>query len=92
MAALIEQGVQPQTIVFRRQYDARYRGQSFELTIDDADSPESIAQRFHDAHRARYGYDVHGEIVESINAHLTGVGALPANVTLSPSTRAARAA
>jgi N-methylhydantoinase A len=86
LASLIEQGVQPQTIVFRRQYDARYRGQSFELTIDDADSPESIAQRFHDAHRARYGYDVQGEIVELINAHLTGVGALPPNVTLSPST------
>jgi N-methylhydantoinase A len=85
-ASLIEQGVQRQTISFRRQYDARYRGQSFELTIDRADSPESIAERFHEAHRARYGYDVRGEVVELINARLTGVGALPRSVTLSPST------
>ena len=35
--SLIEQGVQPQTVAFRRQYDARYRGQSFELTIDHGD-------------------------------------------------------
>jgi N-methylhydantoinase A len=85
-ASLIEQGVQRQTIAFRRQYDARYRGQSFELTIDHADSPESIAQRFHEAHRARYGYDVRDEIVELINARLTAVGALPPRVTLRRST------
>jgi N-methylhydantoinase A len=85
-ASLIEQGVQRQTISFRRQYDARYRGQSFEMTIDRADSPESIAERFHEAHRARYGYDVRSEVVELINARLTGVGALPRSVTLSPST------
>jgi N-methylhydantoinase A len=54
------------------------------VTIDHADSPESIAERFHDAHRARYGYGVRGEIVELINARLTGVGALPPSVTLSP--------
>jgi N-methylhydantoinase A/oxoprolinase/acetone carboxylase beta subunit len=83
-ASLIQQGVRRQTVAFRRQYDARYRGQSFELTIDHADSPESIAERFHEAHRARYGYDARGEIVELINARLTGVGALPPSVTLSP--------
>jgi N-methylhydantoinase A len=82
-ASLIEQGAGRQTIVFRREYDARYRGQSFELTIDHADSAESIAQRFHDAHRARYGYDVRSEIVELINARLTGVGALSPNATPS---------
>ena len=75
--SLIAQGVQPQTIGFCRQYDARYRGQSFELTIEHGVSPESIAQRFHEAHRARYGYDVPGEIVELVNARLTGTGSLP---------------
>jgi N-methylhydantoinase A len=85
-ASLIQQGVRRQTVAFRRQYDARYRGQSFELTIDHADSPESIAERFHEAHRARYGYDARSEIVELISARLTGVGALPRSVTLSPST------
>jgi N-methylhydantoinase A len=75
--SLIEQGVQPQTITFRRHYDARYRGQSFELTIDHGDCAESIARHFHDAHRSRYGYDVPGEIVELVNARLTGIGSLP---------------
>jgi len=78
VVSLIEQGVQPQTIAFRRQYDARYRGQSFELTIDHSHSPEAIAQRFHDAHRSRYGYDVPDEIVELVNARSTGAGSLPA--------------
>jgi N-methylhydantoinase A/oxoprolinase/acetone carboxylase beta subunit len=76
-ASLIEQGVQRQTISFRRQYDARYRGQSFELTIDHGDSAESIAHQFHEAHRSRYGYDVPGEIVELVNARLAGSGSLP---------------
>jgi N-methylhydantoinase A len=88
--SLIEQGARRQTIAFARQYDARYRGQSFELAIDDADSPESIAQRFHDAHGARYGYDVRGEIVEVINARLTGVGTLSPNATETPPAQAPR--
>ena len=78
VVALIEQGVRPQTIGFLRQYEARYRGQSFELTVDHVESPEAIAQRFHDAHRSRYGYDVPGETVELVNARSTGAGSLPA--------------
>src|SRR5579863_9609027 len=77
--SLIAQGVQPQTIAFRRRYDARYRGQSFELTIEHGDCAESIAQRFHEAHRSRYGYDVAGEAVELVNARLTGTGSLPSH-------------
>jgi N-methylhydantoinase A len=93
-ASLIEQGVQPQTIAFRRQYDARYRGQSFELTVDHGESPEAIAQRFHDAHRSRYGYHVPGETVELVNARSTGVGSLPAHhaAPLLPLERVARRA
>ncbi|HEY2473317.1 MAG TPA: hydantoinase/oxoprolinase family protein [Candidatus Cybelea sp.] len=75
--SLVGQGACVDRITFRRQYDARYRGQSFELAIDHAASPESIAQHFHDAHRTRYGYDVTGEAVELVNARLTGVGSLP---------------
>ncbi|HEX3370267.1 MAG TPA: hydantoinase/oxoprolinase family protein, partial [Candidatus Cybelea sp.] len=75
--ALAEQGARAESIAFRRQYDARYQGQSFELTIDHDASPEAIARRFHDAHRTRYGYDVRGESVELVNAKLTGVGSLP---------------
>jgi N-methylhydantoinase A len=74
--ALIEQGASPETIAFRREYDARYRGQSFELAIEHDDSPATIAQRFHDAHRTRYGYDVPGEAIELVNARLTATGSV----------------
>jgi N-methylhydantoinase A len=73
---LVEQGARAQSIVFRRQYDARYRGQGFELTIDHDGSPKALERRFHDAHRARYGYDAPGEAVELVNAKLTGVGSI----------------
>jgi N-methylhydantoinase A len=76
-ASLLAQGATPESIALRRQHEARYRGQSFELTIAHDPSPESIAQRFAAAHRARYGYDVPGEVVELVTAHLTAVGALP---------------
>jgi N-methylhydantoinase A len=70
-ASLLEQGADAATIKFRREYDARYRGQSFELTIECDPSPEAIARRFHAAHRARYGYEVPEEVVEVVNARLT---------------------
>jgi N-methylhydantoinase A len=76
-AELIAQGAHPASISFRRQYDARYRGQSFELTIDHADSTTVIAQCFHDAHRARFGYDAPEEVVELVNARLTAHGKVP---------------
>lgn len=71
-ASLLEQGAQRGTIALRREYDARYRGQSFELTIEYDRSHKVIEQRFHEAHRARYGYHVPGEIVEVVNARSTG--------------------
>ena len=39
----------------RRLADLRYRGQSFELTVD-ADDLDALAERFHAAHERRYGY------------------------------------
>jgi N-methylhydantoinase A len=70
-ASLLEQGGDPATIRFRREYDARYCGQSFELTIAYDPVPSVVDQRFHDAHRARYGYDAPGDVVEIVNARLT---------------------
>ncbi|MEO6834473.1 MAG: hydantoinase/oxoprolinase family protein [Candidatus Tumulicola sp.] len=74
---LRDQGVAADSIGLRREFDARYAGQSFELTISHAASPEAIAQGFHAAHRARYGYDVPGDRVELVNARLTVFGSLP---------------
>ena len=75
-AALAEQGAQAATIAFRREYDARYRGQSFELTIEYDRVPGVVEERFHEAHRVRYGYDVPGEVIEVVNARLTATGAV----------------
>jgi N-methylhydantoinase A len=49
----------------RRRADLRYRGQSFELTVD-ADDAGSLAERFHDAHEQRYGYRMEGEAIETV--------------------------
>jgi N-methylhydantoinase A len=77
--SLMQQGANPHTLTFERQCDVRYRGQSFELTVDYDASPATMVQRFHDAHRARYGYDAREEAVEIVNArlHATGKVTLP---------------
>lgn len=55
---------------FRRRADLRYRGQSFELTIE-ADDFGKLAARFHAAHERRYGYRMEEEPVELVNLRLT---------------------
>ena len=54
-----------------RQADLRYRGQSFELTVDAVEEPEELAGRLHDAHERRYGYRLEEEPVEVVNLRLT---------------------
>lgn len=68
-AELREQGA-GERIEVRREIDARYRGQSFELTID-ARAYVALEQTFHDAHRRRYGYAVQSERIEVVNARVT---------------------
>jgi N-methylhydantoinase A len=82
---LLAQGADAATIAFTRQYDARYRGQSFELTIQHDGAPESIAQRFHQAHRARYDYEVPDEIVEVVSARLTARAKVARDARTAPS-------
>jgi N-methylhydantoinase A len=55
--------------------DLRYRGQSFELTID-AGELEPLVARFHDAHEQRYGYRMEEEPVELVNVRLTATVAV----------------
>jgi N-methylhydantoinase A len=54
----------------RRAADLRYRGQSFELTVD-ADDVDELAGRFAAAHRRRYGFDLDGEDVQIVSLRLT---------------------
>jgi N-methylhydantoinase A len=54
---------------YDRRADLRYRGQSFELTVE-ADSLEKLEERFHAAHEQRYGYRMDDESVELVNLRL----------------------
>src|SRR5215211_650927 len=54
---------------FTRRADLRYRGQSFELTIE-ADALEKLEERFHAVHEQRYGYRMEDEPVELVNLRL----------------------
>jgi N-methylhydantoinase A len=53
----------------RRRADLRYRGQSFELTVE-ADDLDAIEDRFGEVHERRYGYRMDGEGIEMVNARL----------------------
>jgi N-methylhydantoinase A len=58
----------------RRRADLRYRGQSFELTVE-ADDLDAVEDRFGETHERRYGYRMEGEEVELVNARV--VATLP---------------
>src|ERR687886_1656349 len=55
---------------YTRQADLRYRGQSFELTVDANGSFEKLEERFHTTHEQRYGYRMDDESVELVNLRL----------------------
>ncbi len=68
---------------FQRTADLRYVGQAFEVRVPvpegelDAAAAQEVAEAFHDAHRALYGYDFRGDgaqEVEWVNLRVTGVG------------------
>jgi N-methylhydantoinase A len=63
----------------RRLADARYRGQSFELTVAAGTRPEELEEAFHRAHESRYGYRMRDEAVEIVSLRLAAFtgGAAP---------------
>lgn len=75
---------------FRRTYDARYRGQSFELQVEYAASLGEVERRFHELHRSRYGYAVEDETVELVNARSTAIAERD-DTPVTPSALSARA-
>ena len=58
-----------------RRADLRYRGQSFELTVDGSDLDE-LAERLHAAHEQRYGYRMPEEPVELVTVRLIATSAV----------------
>ncbi|MFB9731718.1 hydantoinase/oxoprolinase family protein [Ornithinimicrobium kibberense] len=68
---------------FQRTADLRYVGQAFEVRVPvpveelDEAAADQVAEAFHDAHKALYGYDFRGDDrqeVEWVNLRVTGVG------------------
>jgi N-methylhydantoinase A len=62
----------PGAATVERAADARYAGQSFELTVDAGESfdPAALAERFHAAHERAYGYRM-DEPVELVTLRAT---------------------
>src|SRR5699024_9656937 len=81
--ALSIEGFAPTEHQFARSADLRYFGQAFEVRVPVPDGPftaetaDDVAETFHRAHRALYGYDFKGDPdqhVEWVNFRATGIG------------------
>jgi N-methylhydantoinase A len=62
LAAMLEEDVPAAAVSLAKRVDARYRGQSYELTVPAA----AWARDFHDAHERRYGYAMRDAAVEAV--------------------------
>ncbi|HEX2810055.1 MAG TPA: hydantoinase/oxoprolinase family protein, partial [Kineosporiaceae bacterium] len=69
--ALVKRALSEFTIEPRLDHlaDLRYRGQSYELTVDGG-TPDALASAFHAAHQRRYGYRDDDEVVEVVAVRL----------------------
>ena len=90
MAELVAEGVGElhdqgyvDRVMVQRSLEMRYLGQNYELELPigfEAFTPETVTalwQQFHDAHKARFGFDIPGEIIEIVNFSATVVSATP---------------
>jgi N-methylhydantoinase A len=69
-------------IAILRSAGMRYRGQSYEVSVPvgllhGAADIAALAERFHEAHRRRYGHMAASEAVEIVNFQVTAVGQIP---------------
>ena len=79
---LLREGLDADSMSFRRQLDLRYLGQSYELSIDIPDDDRVDVLRrgveaFHARHREIYGYGAEDEPVELVNVRVRAVGEIP---------------
>jgi N-methylhydantoinase A len=68
---LLRENVDEEAVVLRSLVDARYAGQSYELTIP---LTADLADAFHAAHAETYGHVMPGRSVEVVNLRLQAVG------------------
>jgi N-methylhydantoinase A len=77
---LVREEVSPDDMVFTRQVDIRYVGQSHALSVTmpepevNARTLAALIERFHDDHRRAYGHSTPGEATELVNIRLTATG------------------
>ncbi|MFO1068388.1 MAG: hydantoinase/oxoprolinase family protein, partial [Geminicoccaceae bacterium] len=80
-AELAEQGYSA-GLEIHRGLEMRYLGQNYELELpvsaEALDSGgEALWQAFHDAHQARFGFSIPGEIIEIVNYTVTAIARTP---------------
>jgi len=81
-ADLKRQGVAAEAMVFGRELDVRYFGQSFDLTVParapfDAGRLTETLAAFHERHASTYGYSSPDEPLEIVAARSAAVGLVP---------------
>jgi N-methylhydantoinase A len=69
---LAAEGVATPAVRLEAAADLRYVGQEYSLTLPLPPDGEPVAERFHDAYRARYGHASPGEPVEFVAVRLAG--------------------
>jgi N-methylhydantoinase A len=82
MDDLLREQFPRERLATHRRAGMRYRGQSYEVAVPVSHlrNPQDVAdlaQRFHDAHRRRYGHMAQAESVEVVNFQVTAVGLIP---------------
>ena len=82
VSELLREKFPRQQIASLRSAGMRYRGQSYEVSVPvgalrGAADITALAERFHEAHRRRYGHMAASEAVEIVNFQVTAVGQIP---------------
>jgi N-methylhydantoinase A len=89
---LADEELPAERMQFERSLDLRYEGQSFELSVPapdgdlEEDALETVADRFHERHRQRYGHAYEDEPIELVTIRLRARG-----VVETPDLRPSRA-
>jgi N-methylhydantoinase A len=86
-AALQQPGADPATVAMQHEFDMRYAGQSFELSIPAARTAGETLAAFHRRHHETYGYSVQDEPVEFVNARVSATAPVAAAGALAPPAR-----
>lgn len=79
IAMLRSQRVASKNLSFLRQFEMRYVGQAYELSISapsrlTRNSLKKVVEKFHNKHESIYGYAIRDAPVELVNARLTVIG------------------